>query len=70
MQKPARPLVCEEAHQETPATGWNSPVVLWLHDGPVCVRIIDTPWTDPPPTACRCGGCHAGLEADWAERFL
>lgn len=70
MNKPARLLVCEEAHPDVPATEWNSPVVLWLNDGPVCVRIVNAPWCDPPPTTCRCGGCHARHQADLAERFL
>jgi hypothetical protein len=70
MYKPARVLVCEEAHRDAPATEWNSPVVLWLHDGPVCVRIVDAPRRDLTQSSCRCGGCRAAHHADWAAMFL
>jgi hypothetical protein len=70
MYKPARLLVCEEANQDAPATEWHTPVVLWLRDGPICVHIVDAPRRDLPQTTCRCGGCHAGHQADWAAMFL
>jgi hypothetical protein len=46
------------------------PVVVWVHDGPVCVTIIDEDRA-PPESACRCGGCHCcGERPDFADQFL
>jgi hypothetical protein len=44
--------------------------VMWVHDRPVCVTIIQEPQREHYDGACRCGGCHASRYADWAADFL
>ena len=45
-------------------------IVIWIHDAPVCVEIVDAPTPAPRDGVCRCAACHAAELADWAERFL
>jgi hypothetical protein len=43
--------------------------VTWIHDGPVCVTIMDAPrW--PHVTACRCGRGMVTECPDLAEQYL
>jgi len=44
--------------------------VVWIHDAPVCVEIVDSPPPYPRDGVCRCAACHAAEFADWADRFL
>ena len=41
-----------------PATAARMPVVIWIHDGPVCVTMLDTP-PHVPCGACQCAACRA-----------
>jgi hypothetical protein len=45
------------------------PIVEWVHEGPVCVTIIDEP-RQAHESACRCGGCVAARQPDCADDFL
>jgi hypothetical protein len=44
--------------------------VVWVHDGAVCVTIVDQPRRDFHDNTCRCGGCQASRPADPAAYFL
>lgn len=60
-----------DAEQKPPApTGADFPTVIWVHDGPVCVDIVDITPAPPPNPHCTCTACAAARHADWAERFL
>ena len=65
-----KPAAEPSANPAPRPTKSNAPTVLWIHDSPVCVEIIDTPPPVPRDGVCRCAACHAAEFADWAERFL
>ena len=44
--------------------------VVWVHDGAVCVTIVDEPRRGFHDNTCRCGGCQASRPADSAAYFL
>jgi len=44
--------------------------LVWVHEGPVCVDVIDEPARGFHDNTCRCGGCQALRVADPAELFL
>ena len=61
-----------EAHDTGDAAGTPAaqmPLAVWVHDGLVCVTIVDLPRYAAHDGTCRCGGCHASLQADWAGHF-
>ena len=54
-----------EAKPSTPVE--PTPMVIWIHDGPVCVTILDTP-PHVPCGACQCAACRAH-DPDRAVRY-
>jgi hypothetical protein len=44
--------------------------VVWVHDGPVCVTIVEEPRRDFHGNTCRCGACRTALPPDDAITFL
>ena len=44
--------------------------VVWVHEGPVCVRIVDEPRRGIHDHSCQCAGCQASRLPDPAEYFL
>jgi hypothetical protein len=58
-----------EGSEAAPPARPPTTLVAWIHDGPVCVSIIDEP-RRAHESACRCGGCHASAQADLAAQFL
>ena len=54
-----------DAAPEEPST----PVVIWVHDGPVCVTIVDPPAPHTSSGICRCAACHAH-DPDRAVRYV
>jgi len=50
----------------TPCT----PVVIWVHDGPVCVTIIDEPARPVRDNCCHCDACRAAQHDGWTVRFI
>jgi hypothetical protein len=58
------------ADQAKPAAQARTPTAVWVHDGLVCVAVIDLPPPQEPGGVCRCPACHGALQADWAKVFL
>ena len=60
----------EPADSKSPAPRAHTQTVIWVHDGPVCVTVVDL----PPPHAiggvCRCAACGGVHEPDRAVRFF
>jgi len=48
----------------------RTPTVIWVHDGPVCVDVVDVLPHPVAPANCQCQACVAARHADWAARFL
>lgn len=42
---------------EMPST--PMPMVVWVHDGPVCVTVVDSPAPHATSGICRCAACRA-----------
>lgn len=62
---------------EPPAPAVHAPdsaapttMVVWVHDGPVCVRCADLPAPFPPNGVCRCPACHGAWSADLADNYF
>jgi hypothetical protein len=47
-----------------------APMAVWVHDGLVCVTVVDVPVHESRSGVCRCAACHADEPADWATRFF
>jgi hypothetical protein len=43
---------------------------VWVHQGPVCVAIIDALPSPPASGICHCAACHGTLIADPAAWFV
>jgi len=43
--------------ESPPAPGTPMTTVMWIHDGPVCVTVVDTPLR-VPCNACQCAACR------------
>ena len=67
-QRQVRPAddACEEAANCAPCT----PVVIWVHDGPVCVTIIDEPVRPVRDNYCHCDACRAAQHGGWTVRYF
>jgi hypothetical protein len=65
-KRTAEPAANSEPRPAAPQTS----TILWIHDAPVCVEIVESPQPKPRDGVCRCAACHAAELADWAERFL
>jgi hypothetical protein len=61
----------QDAPDQDPAPGPAAPttMVIWVHDGPVCVTIIDAPPPHVSSGICRCPACQAH-DPDRAVRFV
>jgi hypothetical protein len=61
----------QEAPEETPLPEPAAPttMVIWVHDGPVCVTVVDQPLPHVPSGVCRCAACLAH-DPDRAVRFF
>jgi hypothetical protein len=70
MAKRKEPAAENSATTLPRATTPGAATVLWIHDAPVCVEIVEAPPPVPRDGVCRCAACHAAEFADWAERFL
>ena len=59
---------------EAPSPGSQSATrladVVWVHEGPVCVTILDPPRQSFHEDACPCGSCQASRHAELAAPFL
>ncbi len=44
--------------------------VAWVHDGPVCVTIIDGPRPGMHDAYCRCDACQARVMPERASDFI
>jgi hypothetical protein len=44
--------------------------VIWVHDGPVCVTVIDDSPCPTPALHCQCQACSAANHVEWAARYL
>jgi hypothetical protein len=44
--------------------------LIWVHDGPVCVTIVDLPAAHVPRGVCQCPACGGAHDPDGAVRFL
>lgn len=44
--------------ERPPAPAEPTPMVIWIHDGPVCVTIVDAP-PHVPCGVCGCAACRA-----------
>jgi hypothetical protein len=52
----------EPEPEPQPAT-FHTPMVVWVHEGPVCVTIIDAPPSRPHRGVCTCDACaHSRLD--------
>jgi hypothetical protein len=51
------------------AAGAGTTQVIWVHDGPVCVSVVDLPAPHVSSGICRCPACLAH-DPDRAVRFL
>ena len=63
---PTGPGVPDEVPAELATT---LPVVIWVHDGPVCVTVVNLPAPHAPRGVCRCPVCRAH-DPEEAVRFL
>jgi hypothetical protein len=54
---------------DPPAPAPPMPMVIWVHDGPVCVTIVDAPVPHVSSGVCRCAACH-GHDPDLAVRYF
>lgn len=58
---------------QPPAEGSEVPsgttTVIWVHDGPVCVTVVDLPAPHATSGICRCAACRAH-DPDGAVRFF
>ncbi len=53
-----------------PDTATPTTMVVWVHDGPVCVGCVDLPAPCQTGGVCRCPACHGALSADLADDFF
>jgi len=53
-----------------PTKAGPTQVVVWVHDGPVCVAIVDLPTAHVPSGLCRCAACGGAHDPDRAARFF
>jgi len=66
-----RPVPDTEGPDDAPRpAGFRLPVAVWVHDGPICVTVIDEPYRELRDGVCRCAGCHAALLADRTVEFI
>jgi hypothetical protein len=54
----------EAPEQEPRPVAYPLPIVAWIHDGPVCVTIVDTPPVPPRHGICQCEACAHARFAD------
>jgi hypothetical protein len=54
---------------ELPLPPLRTPMVVWIHDGPVCVTVVDQ-IACALPRHCQCQACRTTQHADWAVHFL
>jgi hypothetical protein len=52
-----------------PATAPVPQTVIWVHDGPVCVTVVDRPSPHAASGVCRCVACHEAYDPDRAVHF-
>jgi hypothetical protein len=54
-----------------PTIGGDAPTttVIWIHDGPVCVTVVDPPAPHASSGICRCPACRAH-DPDVAVSFV
>jgi hypothetical protein len=66
-----RPAEEEGAPATAPATSTSSQTttVVWVHDGPVCMTIIDPPAPSAHNGVCHCPACHGSMPDDWDGHF-
>jgi hypothetical protein len=57
----------DEDPQPDPAAPMT--MVIWVHDGPVCVTVVDLPAPHASSGICRCAACHAH-DPDRAMRYF
>jgi hypothetical protein len=67
--KGTQPCTAETAGEMPSESAAPLPVVMWVHDGPVCVTVVDLPPPYAPRGVCRCPACCAH-DPDEAVRFL
>lgn len=55
------PPPAPDAPEQDPGPGPAVPttVVVWIHDGPVCVTVVDLPPPHVGGGACNCAACSA-----------
>jgi hypothetical protein len=70
MTQGMEPPVDEVRERQEQAVTPGLPTVIWVHDGPVCVDVLDVTPAPPPGLHCTCAACAATRHADWANRFL
>ena len=52
-----------------PSPGPPTTTVIWVHDGPVCVTVVDLPPPHVSSGVCCCPACHAA-SADPAALYF
>jgi hypothetical protein len=67
-ETPSRPEP-EPPAEGQPAPPGATPMVIWVHDGPVCVTVVDPAPPHAPSGICRCAACRAH-DPDAAARFF
>jgi len=70
MTKGMEPLSDDAQANEERSVPLRVPTVIWVHDGPVCVDVVDMTPAPPPDLHCTCVACAATRHAEWANRFL
>jgi hypothetical protein len=62
MTKGTLPPAQDAPDEKPPAPAELGPpltTVIWVHDGPVCVTVVDLPPPHASSGICRCAACHA-----------
>jgi hypothetical protein len=60
----------EPADSRLSAPPARAQTVIWIHDGPVCVTVVDQPPPHLTNGVCRCAACGGAHEPDRAVRFF
>ena len=60
----------EEDAENAPAPLAPMQTVVWVHDGPVCVTIIDVPPPRRKSAVCHCDACEGASGPDRGVRFF
>jgi hypothetical protein len=70
MTKQQVPPVPEAAQSPTDEASAVLQAVIWVHDGPVCVAVVDLPRPHVASGVCRCEACGGAHRPDRAVSFF